>query len=247
MTSSFPSSFSHNAWSKKARSGHADYGEAIRHSPDSADFYVERGHLYIVAKRIDAAIAAIADLTEAIRLNPQNYHAFDERGLAHFRKGDLVRAQEDLTAAIAMYPTPQFYANRGHIYEARGRTQDAISDFRLALLGDPSLVHVLNELKRLGAETAIGIETEKRIREGEVLAGKNCGGCHGVAAKGFSPNKDALEFRNIYQRHALLQLRQPITRGVIATHGQMPQFQLSNEEMGAIVAYINSFPRPRDR
>lgn len=222
----------------------ADYGEAIRHSPGSADFYVERGHVYIVAKKVDAAIA---DLTEAIRLNPQNYHAFDERGVAHFRKGDLVRAQEDLTAAIARYPAPQFYANRGHIYEAQGRTQDAISDFRLALLGDPSLVHVLNSLKRLGAETAIGIETEKRIREGEVLAGKNCGGCHGVAAKGFSPNKDALEFRNIYQRHALFQLRQPITRGVIATHGQMPQFQLSDEEMAAIVAYINSFPRPRDR
>ena len=50
---------------------------------------------------------------------------------------------------------------------------------------------------------------------------------------------DALEFRNIYQRHALFQLRQPITRGVIATHSQMPQFQLSNEEMAAIVAYIN--------
>src|ERR1017187_9144247 len=91
---------------------------------------------------------------------------------SHFRKGDLVQAEEDLTAAIARYPAPQFYANRGHIYEARRRTQDAISDFRLALLGDPSLVHVLNALKRLGAETAIASETEKRIHEGEALAGK---------------------------------------------------------------------------
>ena len=74
----------------------AHYSEAIRHSPGSANFYIERGHVYIVAKSIDAAIA---DLTEAIRLNPQNYHAFDERGLAHFMKGDLVRAQENFTAA----------------------------------------------------------------------------------------------------------------------------------------------------
>lgn len=222
----------------------ADYSEAIRLSPDSADYYTERGHVYIVVNKLDAAIA---DLTEAIRLNSQNYHAFDERGLAYFRKGDLDRAQEDLSAAIAIYPAPQFYANRGHIYEAQRRTQEAINDFRLALMGDPSLVHVLNALKRLGAEAGIASETEKRVREGEALARKNCGGCHGVGSKGFSVNKDAPEFRNIYRRHSLFQLRQPITRAVIATHNQMPEFQLSNDEMNAIVAYINSLPRPADR
>lgn len=220
----------------------ADYSEAIRLSPDSADFYIERGHVYIVAMRFDAAIA---DLTEAIRLDPQSYQAFNERGLAYFRKGDLVRAQEDITAAIARFPAPVFYANRGYVYVAQSRKQAAIDDLGLALLGDPSLVDVRNALRRLGAFSAIAIETEKRIREGEALAEKNCGGCHGVAARGFSPNKDATEFRNIYRRHALFELRQPITGAVIATHDQMPQFQLSVEEMNAIVAYINSLSTAR--
>jgi tetratricopeptide (TPR) repeat protein len=220
----------------------ADYSEAIRLSPGSADFYIERGHVYIVAKGVDAAIA---DLTEAIRLTPQSYQAYNERGLAYFRKGDLVRAQEDITAALARFPAPVFYANRGDVYEAQGRKRDAIDDFELALLGDPSLVHVRNALKRLGAFSEIAIETEKRIREGEALAGKNCGGCHGVAARGFSPNKDAPEFRNIYRRHALFELRQPITRAVMAMHDQMPQFRLSVEEMNAIVAYINSLSTTR--
>jgi tetratricopeptide (TPR) repeat protein len=96
----------------------ADYSEAIRLSPGSADFYIERGHVYIVAKGVDAAIA---DLTEAIRLTPQSYQAYNERGLAYFRKGDLVRAQEDITAALARFPAPVFYANRGDVYEAQGR------------------------------------------------------------------------------------------------------------------------------
>lgn len=220
----------------------SDYSEAIRLSPGSADFYIERGHVYIVAKEVDAAIA---DLTEAIRLNPQSFQAFNERGLAHFRKGDLVRAQEDITAAIARFPAADFYANRGYVYEAQGRKEDAIDNFVLALLGDPSLVHVRDALERLGALPAIAIKTEKHIREGEALAAKNCGGCHGVAASGFSPNKDAIEFRNIYRRHALFELRQPITRAVMATHEQMPQFQLSADEINAIVAYINSLSTPR--
>jgi tetratricopeptide (TPR) repeat protein len=220
----------------------ADYSEAIRLSPGSADYYIERGHVYIVTNRVDAAIA---DLTEAIRLNPQSYRAFNERGLAHFRKGDLVRAQEDINAAIAMFPAADFYANRGFVYEAQGRKQDAIDNFVLALLGDPSLVQVRNALKRLGTLPAIATETEKRVREGKTLAAKNCSGCHGVEASGFSPNKDAIEFRNIYRRHALFELRQPITRAVMATHHQMPQFQLSVEEMNAIVAYINSLSAVR--
>lgn len=219
----------------------ADYSDAIRLSPSSADFYVERAHVYVVVRKINDAIT---DLTEAIRLDPEGVRAFDERGLAYFKKGDLARAQEDFTAAIARFPAPQLYANRGEVYLTEGRTQDAINDFRLALLGDPSLVRIRNALKRLGAEPAVASETEKRIREGEDLATRQCGGCHGVAAKGFSPNKDAPEFRNIYRRHALFQLRQPITRAVQASHAQMPQFQLSAEEMNSIVAYINSLSEP---
>jgi tetratricopeptide (TPR) repeat protein len=216
----------------------ADYSEAIRLSPVSAELYIERGHVYIVRGKADAALR---DFTEALRLDPWSWLAFNERGLAFFMKGDLVRAQEDYTAAIAIVQLPTIYANRGYVYEAQGRTKDAIKDLRQALLGDPSLVEARDALKRLGAEQAIPIETDQRVRQGKASAEINCVSCHAVGDTGVSPNKDAPEFRNIYRRHPLYALRQPITRAIRATHDQMPQFMPSDKEIDAIVAYISSF------
>ena len=220
----------------------ADYSEAIRLSPVSAELYIERGHVYIVRGKADAALR---DFTEALRLDPWSWLAFNERGLAFFMKGDLVRAQEDYTAAIAIVQLPTIYANRGYVYEAQGRTEDAIKDLRQALLGDPSLVEARNSLKRLGAEQAIAIETDRRVRQGEALAETNCVSCHAVGDTGVSPNKDAPEFRNIYKRHPLYALRASLTQGILASHDKMPEFKLSFEETDTVVAYINSLSTER--
>jgi tetratricopeptide (TPR) repeat protein len=219
-----------------------DYSEAIRLSPASAELYIERGHVYIVSRKADDAIR---DFTQAIRLDPRSANGFNGRGVAYFKKGDLVRAQQDLTDAIALTPLPGFYANRGDVFEAQGRTNDAIEDFRKALLGDPSLVYARQVLERLGAINAIAIETDERVRQGEALAEKNCSGCHAVGVRGFSPNKDAPEFRNLNRRHPNSWLRAPITKGILATHEQMPQFNLPPKDVDTIVAYINSLSSKR--
>jgi len=219
-----------------------DYSEAIRISPASAELYLERGHVYIVSRKADDAIR---DFSEAIRLDARSAYGFNGRGVAYFKKGDLLRAQQDLTHAIALIPLPGFYANRGDVLEAQGRTSDAIEDFRKALLGDPSLVYARQALERLGAIDAIAIETDARIRQGEVLAEKNCSGCHAVGVRGFSPNKNAPEFRNLNRRHPNSWLRAPITKGVLATHEQMPQFNLPAEDVDTIIAYINSLSSKR--
>ena len=233
-----------------------DFSEAIRLSPASAELYVQRGHAYTVSKKADAAIG---DLTQALRLDPRSWSAFNERGIAHGKKGDLVRAQggdaaaqeqyaaalEDYTAAIAIAPFPVIYANRGYLHESQGRTEDAIKDLRQALLGDPSLVDAKNALKRLGAAEAVTTETDRRVRQGATLAEKNCTSCHAVGASGVSPNKDAVEFRNVYRSHQLYALRESIAQGVIATHDKMPQYKLSFEDTDTIVAYINSLSTGR--
>jgi lipoprotein NlpI len=200
-----------------------DYTEAIRRSPASSELFVERAHVYVVSRQVDAAIR---DLMEAIRLDPRNATAFNERGVAYFKKGDLARAQEDFTAAIAIDSLPEFYANRGDVLEAQGKPSDAIEDLRKALLGDPSLVYARQALERLGAIDAIALETDERVHQGKVLAEKNCSGCHAVEERGFSPNKEAPEFRNLNRRHPNSWLRVPIMKGVLATHERMPQFNL---------------------
>lgn len=215
----------------------ADYSEAIRLSPGTAELYVERGHVYLASGDADAAIR---DETEALRLEPQSAIALNERGVAYFKKGDLAAAQQDLTDALKKLPAAEIYANRGNVDNAQNNTADAIRDFRQALLDDPSLVQARDALRRLGALEPAVTQTDQRVHQGRLLAEKNCSRCHAVEAGGTSPNKEAPAFRNLNQRHPLYWLRQPSTRGIQATHEQMPKFNVSPSEIDTIVAYINS-------
>jgi tetratricopeptide (TPR) repeat protein len=224
----------------------ADYSEAIRLSPATIELYNERGHIYIIDGKPDDAIR---DLTEALRLtssNPSAFNtranAFNTRGFAYFKKDDLVRAQEDFTAAIAINPLKSiFYLNRGHVYEAQGKASDAVDDLQQALLLDPSLIEAMKSLERLGGEATTAIQSDQRIRQGKEVAEKNCSSCHAVGAKGVSPNKDATAFRIFYRRHPNLSLRGPTGYGIATTHDRMPPFKLSREETNSLIAYIDSF------
>jgi tetratricopeptide (TPR) repeat protein len=221
----------------------ADYDEAIRMTPDVADLYVERGHVYLSLGRLDASIR---DLTEAIRLDPRSASAFNNRGLALRRKGDFDGAMRDYSNAIAINPAYALaYANRGYLHEAKGQSKSAIDDLRQALLLDPSLVGARDALRRLGGWPSIANESDRRIREGRALAERNCSGCHAIGTQDKSPNSRAPEFRNLNRRHTLLALREPITRGIVALHDEMPRYVLSDEEIDMLVAYINSLSTRR--
>ena len=220
-----------------------DYDEAIRLSPGTDNFYIERGHVQLVNGNADASVR---DLTEAIRLNPNSASAYNNRGLAFRKKGDLDAARRDYDDAIAINPVYALaYANRGYLKEARGQKNAAIDDLRQALLLDPSLVNARNVLRRLGASRSIASESERRVRDGKALVERNCSRCHAVAAQGRSPNDRAPTFRNPRLLYPLVALREPITRGIAAPHDEMPPFAVSDEQIDAIVAYINSLSTRR--
>jgi len=215
-----------------------DYDEAIRLSPDTANFYLERGHVHLVNGNVEASVR---DLTEAIKLNPSSASAYNNRGLAFRKKGDFDGALRDYDNAIAINPVYALaYANRGYLKEARGQRNAALDDLRRALLLDPSLIGARDALRRLGGERSIATESERRVREGEELVERNCSSCHAVGAQGRSPNDRAPKFRNLRLLYPLVALREPITRGIAAPHDEMPQFAISDEQIDAIVAYINS-------
>lgn len=218
----------------------ADYNEAIRLSSDSAELYVERGHTYAVEGNLDAAIS---DFTQAIRLNP-SWGAFNERGVANFRKSQFDKALDDFNQAMALFPSPEVRANRGRVYEALVRPKDAIEDYRRALQDDPSLVDAREALRRLGVEDAVTAETDQRIHQGELLAQEHCSTCHAVGNVELSPDKNAPPFRSINRRRPLYWLRAPVTQSVFATHEKMPEFSLTFDELDKVVAYINSLSPP---
>jgi tetratricopeptide (TPR) repeat protein len=219
----------------------ADMSEVIRLRPTSAAGYNARGHAHLVKGE---ATQAIADFTQAIKLNPQSATAHNNRGLAHKSAGDLGRAIDDFTQAIMLNPIYALaYNNRGYAHEAAGRKADAIEDYRRALFVDSSLVGAKEGLTRLGAAGTHAAESEKLIAEGKALVERHCQGCHAVGTTGESPNRKAPPFRAVHQRHPMLALREPLTRGIAAPHDEMPKFKLADAEIDKIVAYINSLER----
>jgi tetratricopeptide (TPR) repeat protein len=81
---------------------------------------------------------AIADLNEAIRLDPKYAAAFKQRGSAHAAKGDQDDAIADYNEAIRI--EPKFVAaltGRGTAYYAKGDYDRAIAEYNEAIQLDP--------------------------------------------------------------------------------------------------------------
>ena len=71
--------------------------------------------------QIDAAIAL---LTETIRLSPQLWQAFQYRGELYLRQQSFDAALQDLTEAIRLAPEePHLYILRGHAYSLLGENR----------------------------------------------------------------------------------------------------------------------------
>lgn len=87
---------------------------------------------------------AIADYTQAIRLDPAYAVAYSNRGLAYTDKGEFDRAIADFTAAIRINPLPpgnahvNVYVNRGAAYAQKGDLDRAIADYNAAIRIDPT-------------------------------------------------------------------------------------------------------------
>jgi len=82
---------------------------------------------------------AIADYTEAIRLNPQDALAYNNRGVSyHNGKQDYDRAIADYTEAIRLNPQDALaYSNRGASYNAKKDYDRAIADLTEAIRLNP--------------------------------------------------------------------------------------------------------------
>ena len=82
--------------------------------------YTHRGIAHLQKRNADAAIS---DLTESIRLNPQTSTAYAARGSAFLAKGDADRALRDLDEALKRgNQSAQLYMDRGRETAPQFRT-----------------------------------------------------------------------------------------------------------------------------
>ena len=95
---------------------------------------------------------ALADCNAAIKLQPRNASAYNNRGWAYEMQGSSTwrsrttprRSQIDPKFAVA-------FANRGDVYAKKGEKEKAIAEYRQALAIEPDNDVALGGLKKLGA------------------------------------------------------------------------------------------------
>jgi tetratricopeptide (TPR) repeat protein len=121
-----------------ATSGNSDGGkqEANTDKPSPAvQEYLDRGTMF--HERGDYE-TAIAEFTEAIRLDPNNSFAYFLRGYAYKEKKQYDRAINDLTTAIRLDPNNYVaYTCRGYVYTFIDQDDQAISDYTMAISLNP--------------------------------------------------------------------------------------------------------------
>ncbi|MDR0707369.1 MAG: tetratricopeptide repeat protein [Treponema sp.] len=104
----------------------------------SAKSYVESGLAYHNKGDYDRAIA---DYTQAIRIDPKYALAYHNRGVAYEVKKDFDRAMSDYNQVILLDPNyAKAYHGRGVAYRTKGDYDRAIADFTQAIRIDPNFV-----------------------------------------------------------------------------------------------------------
>ena len=113
---------------------------------EKASAYVKRGIAYRHKGELDLAIA---DFTQALRLNPAHANAYISRGIAYDKKGDHDLAIADYTKVLELDPDKLdpdkldpdnmfAYHNRGIAYINKNDHDKALEDFNKILERDPA-------------------------------------------------------------------------------------------------------------
>ncbi|MFL9455178.1 tetratricopeptide repeat protein [Tolypothrix campylonemoides VB511288_2] len=113
----------------------SDYNLALTQIPQTsnlllAEIYNERGLAHFQLLNLQTALL---DFSTALRLDPNNYRAYYNRGCVCGRSGDNKSAIADFTASLKLQPNnASAHFNRGVAYDLLGYKQAAITDLQKA-------------------------------------------------------------------------------------------------------------------
>jgi tetratricopeptide (TPR) repeat protein len=100
---------------------------ALAQEPADAEGFYSRG---MASARKGETRKALADFTEAIRLDPKHVAAYVNRGYLEAQTGEHTKALKDYDEALRLdAKNPAAYYNRGYSHYARREYEDAIADF----------------------------------------------------------------------------------------------------------------------
>ncbi len=79
-----------------------------------------------------------------------------------------------------------------------------------------------------------------QVVSGQAIAQSECGSCHAVGEAGASPLPDAPAFRHLRARYRFDVLAEELRAGVHVGDARMPAFDLSVQEIDALIAYLGA-------
>lgn len=94
-----------------------------------------------------------------------------------------------------------------------------------------------------GARAFGGAPEDAPEDEGRQFAQENCQRCHAVAEQGESPLAEAPPFRTFAQKWPLDSLAEALAEGIMVGHPEMPTFELTTDQIDALIAHLASLPR----
>ncbi|MEO0040963.1 MAG: hypothetical protein RL329_411 [Bacteroidota bacterium] len=103
----------------------------------------------VKAKDYELAITAFDDTLEKY---DRNAYAFDLRGYARFKLGQLGDAALDFTQSIELFPTAEAFFGRGKVQMALGNLEGAIGDFKSAIENSVPLQPIFWQARRVKGE-----------------------------------------------------------------------------------------------
>ena len=118
------------------------YEQEIRSNPNNAAAYIKRGYAFFAHSQAGEKQVfldhAIADFTEAIKLDPKNLDAYFNRAGLYSQKKDHDHAIADYDRAIKIDANnAELYAFRGQAYTQKENFDQALSDFKEAIRLNP--------------------------------------------------------------------------------------------------------------
>lgn len=81
------------------------------------------------------------------------------------------------------------------------------------------------------------------VARGERILANNCATCHAIGETGESPYAAAPPFRTLSENYPVEALEEALGEGILVAHDgvqQMPEFAFSPEDVGDIIAYLQS-------
>ena len=129
----------------------ADLRTIIANEPDNSTALNALG--YSLANRTERYEEALALISQALALEPNEPAILDSMGWVLYRTGRYEEALDYLTRAYAEFPDPEVAAHLGEVLWVNGDTDAATQVWQGALLKDPNHEILLSTLKRLGVSS----------------------------------------------------------------------------------------------